>query len=409
MSIINRRITMTGPLADQGLHRLLAVLSSEGDQALIVGGAVRNSLMGYPIGDVDIATTVRPEKVIARAGLAGMRAIPTGFAHGTVTVVADAQSYEVTTLREDIETDGRHATVIFGNDFKKDAARRDFTMNALYADNSGFIHDYVGGLEDILYRRVKFIGDAKTRIQEDYLRILRFFRFSADYSEGKLDPDGLAAIIEEKQGLETLSAERLKNELLKLLLARKTVPVLTSMTHIGIFDIILQLPTNVDAVAGLLQRDPGADALLRLAAFCIHKPDDTLTLKSLLKLSNAETDRLTNIGTALMRLSAIPRPINPSSIRKMAFRLGRRTLTEALVIDAARRNYKTDPLLLSAAGSAPTLSPFTGNMLLKRGVPQGRKIGEMIQRAEESWMAADFPSDADQLNSFLNEAIKNLS
>ena len=409
MSIINRRITMTGPLADQGLHRLLAVLSSEGDQALIVGGAVRNSLMGYPIGDVDIATTVRPEKVIARAGLAGMRAIPTGFAHGTVTVVADAQSYEVTTLREDIETDGRHATVIFGNDFKKDAARRDFTMNALYADNSGFIHDYVGGLEDILYRRVKFIGDAKTRIQEDYLRILRFFRFSADYSEGKLDPDGLAAIIEEKQGLETLSAERLKNELLKLLLARKTVPVLTSMTHIGIFDIILQLPTNVDAVAGLLQRDPGADALLRLAAFCIHKPDDTLTLKSLLKLSNAETDRLTNIGTALMRLSAIPRPINPSSIRKIAFRLGRRTLTEALVIDAARRNYKTDPLLLSAAGSAPTLSPFTGNMLLKRGVPQGRKIGEMIQRAEESWMAADFPSDADQLNSFLNEAIKNLS
>ena len=409
MSIINRRITMTGPLADQGLHRLLAVLSSEGDQALIVGGAVRNSLMGYPIGDVDIATTVRPEKVIARAGLAGMRAIPTGFAHGTVTVVADAQSYEVTTLREDIETDGRHATVIFGNDFKKDAARRDFTMNALYADNSGFIHDYVGGLEDILYRRVKFIGDAKTRIQEDYLRILRFFRFSADYSEGKLDPDGLVAIIEEKQGLETLSAERLKNELLKLLLARKTVPVLTSMTHIGIFDIILQLPTNVDAVAGLLQRDPGADALLRLAAFCIHKPDDTLTLKSLLKLSNAETDRLTNIGTALMRLSAIPRPINPSSIRKMAFRLGRRTLTEALVIDAARRNYKTDPLLLSAAGSAPTLSPFTGNMLLKRGVPQGRKIGEMIQRAEESWMAADFPSDADQLNSFLNEAIKNLS
>ena len=409
MSIINRRITMTGPLADQGLHRLLAVLSSEGDQALIVGGAVRNSLMGYPIGDVDIATTVRPEKVIARAGLAGMRAIPTGFAHGTVTVVADAQSYEVTTLREDIETDGRHATVIFGNDFKKDAARRDFTMNALYADNSGFIHDYVGGLEDILYRRVKFIGDAKTRIQEDYLRILRFFRFSADYSEGKLDPDGLVAIIEEKQGLETLSAERLKNELLKLLLARKTVPVLTSMTHIGIFDIILQLPTNVDAVAGLLQRDPGADALLRLAAFCIHKPDDTLTLKSLLKLSNAETDRLTNIGTALMRLSAIPRPINPSSIRKMAFRLGRRTLTEALVIDAARRNYKTDPLLLSAAGRAPTLSPFTGNMLLKRGVPQGRKIGEMIQRAEESWMAADFPSDADQLNSFLNEAIKNLS
>ena len=409
MSIVNRRITMTGPLADQGLHRLLALLSSEGDRALIVGGAVRNSLMGYPIGDIDIATTVRPEKVITRAGVAGMRAIPTGFAHGTVTVIVDAQSYEVTTLREDIETDGRHATVIFGDDFKKDAARRDFTMNALYADNSGFIHDYVGGLEDILYRRVKFIGDAKTRIQEDYLRILRFFRFSADYGEGKLDPDGLAAIIEQKDGLLTLSAERLKNELLKVLLARKTVPILTTMTHIGIFDLILQLPTNVNAVAGLLQRDPGADALLRLAAFCIHKPDDALILKSLLKLSNTETDRLTNIGTALMRLSATARPIATSNIRRMAFRLGRRTLTEALVIDAARRNSSIDPALLSAAGSAPVMSPFTGSMLLKRGVPQGRKIGEIIQRAEESWMAADFPSDARQLNAFLNEAIKSLS
>ena len=409
MSIVNRRITMTGPLADQGLHRLLALLSSEGDRALIVGGAVRNSLMGYPIGDIDIATTVRPEKVITRAGVAGMRAIPTGFAHGTVTVIVDAQSYEVTTLREDIETDGRHATVIFGDDFKKDAARRDFTMNALYADNSGFIHDYVGGLEDILYRRVKFIGDAKTRIQEDYLRILRFFRFSADYGEGKLDPDGLAAIIEQKDGLLTLSAERLKNELLKVLLARKTVPILTTMTHIGIFDLILQLPTNVDAVAGLLQRDPGADSLLRLAAFCIHKPDDALILKNLLKLSNAETDRLTNIGTALMRLSATARPIATSTIRKMAFRLGRRTLTEALVIDAARRNSSIDPALLSAAGSAPVMSPFTGSMLLKRGVPQGRKIGEIIQRAEESWMAADFPGDAGQLNAFLNEAIKTLS
>jgi poly(A) polymerase len=409
MSIVNRRITMTGPLADQGLHRLLALLSSEGDQALIVGGAVRNSLMGYPIGDIDIATTVRPEKVITRAGVVGMRAIPTGFAHGTITIVVDAQSYEVTTLREDIETDGRHATVIFGDDFKKDAARRDFTMNALYADNSGFIHDYVGGLEDILYRRVKFIGDAKTRIQEDYLRILRFFRFSADYGEGKLDPDGLAAIIEQKDGLLTLSAERLKNELLKVLLARKTVPILTTMTHIGIFDLILQLPTNVNAVAGLLQRDPGADALLRLAAFCIHKPDDALILKSLLKLSNTETDRLTNIGTALMRLSATARPIATSNIRRMAFRLGRRTLTEALVIDAARRNSSIDPALLSAAGSAPAMSPFTGSMLLKRGVPQGRKIGEIIQRAEESWMAADFPSDARQLNAFLNEAIKSLS
>lgn len=409
MSIVNRRITMTGPLADQGLHRLLALLSSEGDRALIVGGAVRNSLMGYPIGDIDIATTVWPEKIIARVGVAGMRAIPTGFAHGTVTVIVDAQSYEVTTLREDIETDGRHATVIFGDDFKKDAARRDFTMNALYADNSGFIHDYVGGLEDILYRRVKFIGDAKTRIQEDYLRILRFFRFSADYGEGKLDPDGLAAIIELKEGLQTLSAERLKNELLKVLLARKTVPILTTMTHIGIFDLILQLPTNVDAVAGLLHRDPGADALLRLAAFCMHKPDDALILKSLLKLSNAETDRLTNIGTALMRLSATARPIATSTIRKMAFRLGRRTLTEALVIDAARRNSSIDPALLSAAGSAPVMSPFTGSMLLKRGVPQGRKIGEIIERAEESWMAADFPSDAGQLNAYLTEAIKTLS
>ena len=409
MSISQRRIAMKGLLAEPGVHRLLQVLATEGDSALIVGGAVRNALMGYPIVDIDLATTALPDLVVERVTQAGMRAIPTGIAHGTVTVVADGQSYEVTTLREDVDTDGRHATVQFANDYAKDATRRDFTMNALYADAAGMVYDYVGGLDDILYRRVRFIGNAHERIREDYLRILRFFRFSADYGGGQLDSDGLRAVDEEKSGLQQLSAERLRSEVLKILLARKAVPVLMAMSHRGIFDLILGLPVSVEAFQALLEQDPGADGLLRLAVLCLHRPDDVLTLRERLRLSNAEADRMTQLGQALTQLSGLSRPLSPLTVRKLAFRLGRRTVLEALGIDAARRHYTIGAELFSAVGGAPTISPFTGEILLKRGVEPGRQMGEMIRRAEEMWMDAGFPTEPDQLNSILGNAIAHLS
>ena len=222
------------PLAD-----LLAVLDRDGEEARVVGGAVRNALLGLPHGDIDIATTARPAEVTRRAQAAGFKAVPTGFDHGTVTVVIEGRPFEVTTLREDVETFGRHATVKFGRDWKRDAQRRDFTMNGLSLSPDGEVHDDVGGVADLKARRVRFIGDAATRIAEDYLRILRFFRFHAYYGEGHPDAEGLHAVIAARAGLEQLSRERVRMELMKLLLAPHAVPVLAVMAEAGLLGSVL--------------------------------------------------------------------------------------------------------------------------------------------------------------------------
>src|SRR5262245_46618030 len=203
-------------LIEAPLAALLAALDRDGEQARVVGGAVRNVLLGEPHGDIDIATTAPPDEVIRRVQAAGFKPVPTGIEHGTVSVVADSRPFEVTTLREDVETFGRHAKVAFGRDWRRDAERRDFTMNALSLARDGTIFDYVGGLADVAARRVRFIGDAATRIAEDYLRILRFFRFHAAYGEGAPDPEGVAACIAGRAGLERLSRERIRMEMLKL-------------------------------------------------------------------------------------------------------------------------------------------------------------------------------------------------
>src|SRR6202522_1587834 len=204
----------SGPAA-----RVLGLLDGNGEEARVVGGAVRNALLRIPTGDIDIATTSLPTEVVRRAKAAGIKSVPTGLEHGTVTLVVDGQPFEVTTLRQDIETFGRKAKVAFGRDWKIDAERRDFTMNALSISRDGMVHDYVDGLADLKARRVRFIGDPARRIAEDYLRILRFFRFQASYAHGAPDPAGLAACIAARRGLDMLSRERLRAELMKLLIA----------------------------------------------------------------------------------------------------------------------------------------------------------------------------------------------
>ena len=226
-------------LREAPLRDILAALDSEGEEARVIGGAVRNALLGEPHGDTDIATTAPPSEVIRRAEAAGFKAVPTGIEHGTVTVVGAGRPFEVTTLREDVETFGRRAKVAFGRDWKRDAERRDFTMNALSLSRDGTLHDYVGGLADIEARRVRFIGDAGRRIAEDYLRILRFFRFHAAYGEGVPDPEGVAACIEARAGLEQLSRERVRMEALKLLIAKHAVPTLALMTETGLLEQVL--------------------------------------------------------------------------------------------------------------------------------------------------------------------------
>ena len=216
------------------LARLLQVLDCDGEEARVVGGAVRNALLGEPISEFDVATTAVPQEVIRRATAAGFKPVPTGIDHGTVTVVIESRPFEVTTLRQDLETFGRHANVRFGRDWRADAGRRDFTMNALSASADGVVHDYVGGRADLEARRVRFIGDAQTRIAEDYLRILRFFRFHAAYGRGLPDAAGLAACIAARAGLAQLSRERVRMELLKLLLARHATPALVAMAESGL-------------------------------------------------------------------------------------------------------------------------------------------------------------------------------
>jgi poly(A) polymerase len=212
-----RRISI-GPerapwLRGGSLPRLLDVLDRDGEEARVVGGAVRNELLGEPVGDVDVATTALPQEVMRRAEAAGFKPVPTGVEHGTVTVVVDGTPFEVTTLREDVETFGRHARVSFGRDWQHDAERRDFTMNALYAARDGTVYDHVGGLDDLKARRVRFIGDPHKRIAEDYLRILRFFRFHAAYGDGgHPDPAGLSACIAARAGLETHGADACDHE-----------------------------------------------------------------------------------------------------------------------------------------------------------------------------------------------------
>src|SRR6516165_10496790 len=201
----------SGPAA-----RVLGLLNADGEEARVIGGAVRNALLGVPIGDVDIATTAMPNEVVRRAKAAGIKSVPTGIEHGTVTLVADGQPFEVTTLREDTETFGRKAKVAFGRDWVKDAERRDFTINALSAGPDGLVHDYVGGLADIGARRVRFIGEPMARIEEDYLRILRFFRIHAAFGAGEVDREGYLACIGARAGLASLSAERVRMEIVKL-------------------------------------------------------------------------------------------------------------------------------------------------------------------------------------------------
>ena len=224
----------SGPAA-----RVLALLNGDGEEARVVGGAVRNALLKLPIGDIDIATTALPAEVVRRARLAGIKSVPTGIEHGTVTLVVGAQPFEVTTLREDVETFGRKARVAFGRNWIRDAERRDFTINGLSVDAEGVVHDHVGGLDDIAARRVRFIGDPDRRLAEDYLRVLRFFRIHAAYGEGEPDRTGYLACIAAREGLAGLSAERVRMEILKLMIAKGAAASVTAMAEGGLLLPIL--------------------------------------------------------------------------------------------------------------------------------------------------------------------------
>lgn len=399
-------------LKDTKLQRLLALLSVDGDEARVVGGAVRNALLGETLGDIDIATTSVPEVTVSRAAAAGFKTVPTGISHGTVTVVIERTPFEVTTLRADTETDGRRATVAFGRDWKTDAERRDFTINGLYARADGTVIDLVGGLADIETRTVRFIGDAETRIREDYLRILRFFRFFAWYGHGRPDGDGLRASARLKDGLAQLSAERVWSELKKMLSAPDPSRALLWMRQAGVLTAVLPDTEKwgIDSIHALVrtQRDLEwiIDPMLRLISLLPPDPIRMEALSRSLKMSREERDRIigwanTTPPRADMSERDFARLLYRSDITGMSDRL-------RLALAAARAEAIHDDAAMMRAGNYSRLLgvleqwqkpqfPLTGGDLIAAGVEKGPDTGRAQRALEELWVDSNFSMTRDAL------------
>jgi poly(A) polymerase len=407
-----RRMQNAEWLTQGSLARLLGVLSRDGEEARVVGGAVRNALMNLPPGDIDIGTTATPEEVSRRVTAAGFKAVPTGVEHGTVTVVVAGTPFEVTTLRVDVETFGRKANVRFGRDWKADAERRDFTMNALSASADGMIYDYVGGLADLDARHVRFIGDPAERIAEDYLRILRFFRFHAAYGEGDPDAAGLAACIAGRGGLEQLSRERVRMELLKLLVARGAVPAMTAMSDAGLLGSVLGGVPLIEAVARMEEIEAAlglaADPIRRLAALNVFIVEDAERLAQRLRLTNAERERLASMGAIWWRRIV---PAGDALARPWLYRLGEQHYLDRVLLAWARAAAKPDDEAWHALATLPQrwnspAFPLKAADFMQRGIEKGPALGAAMRAAEEAWIAADFPTDSETIGRIMTNAIQ---
>ena len=302
---------------------VMDALKEGGADARFVGGIVRNALMQRPVSDIDIATPLLPDEVTRRLQKAGLSVVPTGIEHGTVTGISGGKPFEITTLRRDVSTDGRRATVAFTSDWQEDASRRDFTINALYASSDGEVFDYFGGLTDLEMGRVRFVGDPATRIREDYLRILRLFRFHAWYGRGDIDPDALRVVAAEKSGIGRLSGERIQKEVLKLLGAEDPRPVLRAMAATGILAEIFLVALNLPRLEKLIEIDRSnffaSDPLLRLGAMLGGDPNASEALSDRLKLSNVDRDRLVDLAAPKEKIVSY---LSIREVRKLLYRLG---------------------------------------------------------------------------------------
>ncbi|MEO7814333.1 MAG: CCA tRNA nucleotidyltransferase [Sphingomicrobium sp.] len=370
--------------AKRGITRILAALGADEGLTRYVGGAVRDELLDIPVNDIDFATRLRPDEVVARLEKAKIKAVPTGIAHGTITAVADGQPAEITTLRADVSTDGRRATVLFSDDWAADAARRDFTINALYADpTSGEIFDYFGGLDDLKARRVRFIGDPLQRIAEDHLRILRFFRFHARYGRGDPDPAAVEACTARANDLMALSRERIADETLKILGLPHPVATVALMVDRGIFAPVLPKITESARLAALIEDEAAAaippDPIRRLAALLPADPATADKVAVRLRLSKKARKRLTAAADPDCSL-------NPHAL---AYWHGTETAIDRLLL--AHRPIEAAAL---TDWPVPRL-PITGGALVKRGMPEGPAVAATLKAIDRRWVEAGFPTGPD--------------
>jgi poly(A) polymerase len=378
---------------------VMDALAKDGGSARFVGGVVRNALMGRDVSDVDIATPLTPDVVTKKLEAAKLKAVSTGVEHGTVTAVSNGRPYEVTTLRRDVSTDGRRAVVAFTTDWAQDAQRRDFTMNALYADAGGEVFDTVGGIADLKAGRVRFVGDPTTRIREDFLRILRLFRFHAWYGKGELDKAGLQAAATEKAGLQQLSGERIAKEMLKLLAAEDPVPVLRSMAATGILTEIVPGELDIARLERLVAIDASnffaPDAVLRLAALLPARVAAANEIADRWKLSNAARDRLAELCGATQKIVSY---LSIKEVRKSLYKLGAAGFKDRVMLkwaeDPKEKNYVQWRALLAMADAweRPKF-PLDGGNVMAAGVPQGPLIGKILGEVEEWWIDSDFIED----------------
>ncbi len=364
---------------------VLAALTAAGAPARFVGGCVRDSVLGRAVRDIDIATPTPPETVMALLVDAGIKVVATGLAHGTVTAVVEHDHFEITTLRRDVETYGRHAKVAFTDDWAADAARRDFTMNALYLVTDGAIYDPTGGLTDARQGRVRFVGDPAGRIAEDYLRILRFFRFYAHYGRGEMDRAGLAACRALASGLRRLSGERVRDELLRLLAAPNPTQVLRLMADGKILDHVLPEATLIDRLAGLLAVDRAVDPLRRLAALMAGDAEILTAAAGRLRLSNRQRDRLL--------AAAGPFAVtDPATGRRLLYRVGAESYRDRLLLAWAGSpsDRRLGPLLALADDWRRPKFSLRGKDVIALGIERGARVGELLAAVEDWWAEGDF-------------------
>ncbi|QLC26677.1 CCA tRNA nucleotidyltransferase [Parasphingopyxis algicola] len=374
-----------------GMDALLAALDAERGKVRFVGGAVRDSLLGIAVEDVDCATVFPPDEVMQRLEGADIKVVPTGLKHGTVTAIIDGKPIEVTTLRRDVDTDGRHATIEYSEDWEEDAARRDFTINALSADPlSGEIFDYFGGEADLEARRVRFIGLPAERIAEDHLRILRFFRFHARFGAGLPNPAGLAAAEKHAKSLMALSRERIADELLKILALPDPSDTVVLMIERGIFAPVLPEIASADALARLIRReqsfDQPGDPVRRLAALLPPEPDTATAVATRLKLSRAQRKRL---ATATARI-----PGDTAEPRALAYRHSMEGAIDRLLLCPTNDTVTGDALAHLTANPPPAHMPLKGGELIAMGVEAGPEVAIMLREIEDVWIAEDFPDEA---------------
>ena len=367
----------------RGMKRLLAALGADEGLTRYVGGAVRDDLLGLPVSDVDLATRIPPDQVVRRLEKAKIKAVPTGIDHGTVTAVSDGHPFEITTLRRDVSTDGRRATVAFTDDWQEDAARRDFTINALSADPlTGELFDYFGGLADLEQRHIRFIGDPLERIAEDHLRILRFFRFHARFDAGEPDAAALDACTARANDLMALSRERIADELLKLLGLPKPLRTVAIMLERRILRPVLpeieaeRLRDLTALIAAESDAGIEPDALRRLAALIPRNLEVAEDIAARLRLSNK----------AKKRLACAAQPDLGPRRQALAYREGVECAVDRLLLADRARDAA------EIAGWKPPRLPISGGALIKRGLPEGPVVARTLRRIDDRWVAQGFPT-----------------